>query len=257
MSVLLVAYARVVAAAISCDKQSMKFLSVRHAVPATVLSNEDMIARLTAANQTLCPERLAALTAEVRAFLDLVGTKTRHTTNGTEAAVDILRIAVARALDAAETDASELDFIIYAGVNRGWLEPSSAALVQREFGAAKAVCFDVSEACASWVRAVQVADALLKAGTYRLGLIVNCECDLNHLATYELGTVSNHEDFLAAFTVGEAATATVVAASEADDLYITMRSYGEYCDLCMIPLVNAGSYLKSYDGALHPPGRFY
>jgi 3-oxoacyl-[acyl-carrier-protein] synthase III len=236
----------------------MKILSVRHAVPSTVLTNDDMIDRIIAANRSIIPaDQLSVLVADVRAFLAGVGTNTRHATDGREAAVDVLRSAVERALDAAEIRAADLDFIIYAGVNRGWLEPSTAALVQREVSATKAVCFDVGEACASWVRAVQISKAFFDAGTYRLGLIVNCECDLSYLATYDLAAARDPESVLAALTIGEAATATVVAQAGQSDLYITTRSFGQHCDLCMIPFGNAASFLKSHDAERHPPGRFY
>lgn len=236
----------------------MKILSVRHAVPSTVLTNEDIVGRIVAASgPSLSADGLAALLARVRQFLDRVGTQTRHATDGREAAVDILRQAVDRALAAAGIAPADLDFIIYAGVNRGWLEPSSAALVQREIAAGNAVCFDIMEACASWLRAIQVAQAFFVSGTYRLGMIVNCECALEHLATYDLATAKDPDGALAGLTIGEAATATLVARSDDGDLYVTMRSFGEYCDLCMIPLANAGSYLKDYDPAVHPPGRFY
>jgi 3-oxoacyl-[acyl-carrier-protein] synthase III len=235
----------------------MKFLAVRHAVPSTVISNDELIGRVAEANRSIVgPDRLERITADLRTFLKRVGTETRHATDGRERAVDVLRRAVDGALASAGVSADDLDFIIYAGVNRGWLEPSTASLVQREFGAKKAVCFDVGEACASWVRAVQIADSLFRSQTYGLGMIVNCECDLLHLASFELGNMEKPEDVLAAFTIGEAATATIVSA-EPGDLYISTRSFGEHCDLCMIPLVNAGSYLAGYDPGLHPPGRFY
>ena len=236
----------------------MKILSVRHAVPSSILSNEDIVARIIAASgPSLSADALSAMVARVRQFLDRVGTRTRHATDGREAAIDILRQAVDRALAAARITPADLDFIIYAGVNRGWLEPSSAALVQREYAATNAVCFDIMEACASWLRAIQVAQAFFHSGTYRLGMIVNCECALEHLATYDLATAKDPEAAFAGFTIGEAATATIVSKFDDGDLYVTMRSLGEYCDLCMIPLANAGSYLKTYDPAAHPPGRFY
>ena len=102
----------------------MKILSVRHAVPTTILTNEDMIERIVAANRSIVPaDQLAALVTEVREYLARVGTNTRHAADGHEAAIDVLRGAVQRALDAAKVQPGDLDFIIYAGVNRGWLEP--------------------------------------------------------------------------------------------------------------------------------------
>ena len=158
-----------------------------------------------------------------------------------------------QALAAANVKAADLDFIIYAGVSRGWLEPSMASLVQREIAAGKAACFDVMEACASWIRAMQVARAFFVSGTYRLGMIVNCECAKAQPGAWDIDNGDDLERSLAAYTIGEAATATVVAGNQDSDLYITMKSYGEHYDLCMIPFANAGSFLHAFDGVQRAP----
>jgi 3-oxoacyl-[acyl-carrier-protein] synthase III len=233
----------------------MQILSVRHALPSAVIDNDDIIRRIEERNRDAEPAALAAATARVRTFLERAGTRKRYMLNGTESAIGLMGKAIAQALERAALPPSDLDFIIYAGVGRGWLEPSTAAAIQREIGAQRAACFDIMEACASWLRAVQVSDAYFKAGIYRKGLIVNCECSLERFCTWDIVGRDNLDHLLAAFTVGEAATATVVAAGDSD-LYVTTHSLGQHCDLCMIPLPNAASYLPGYD-AQYEPNRFY
>ena len=236
----------------------MKILSVRHAVPSRVLCNDDIVDRvMTASSRSMRREIAPRIEAQIRDFLDRAGTATRYTLGDGETAIGVLRSAVDRALASANVNAKDLDFIIYAGVSRGWLEPSMASLVQREISAAKAACFDIMEACASWIRAMQVAQALFQSGIYRLGMIVNCECALTGLTSWDVGNGDDLERSLAAYTIGEAATATVVTGKPDGDFYLTMRSFGEHCDLCMIPLTTAGSFLTSFDGVRDEPGHFY
>ena len=236
----------------------MQILSVRHAIPSCVVTNDDIVRRVTSAsNGTLRREDIPRLEMRIKNFLDRAGTATRNTLGEGETAIGILHSAVDQALAAADVKAADLDFIIYAGVSRGWLEPSMASLVQREFAADKAACFDVMEACASWIRAIQIAHAFCQSGIYRLGMIVNCECALTSLAPWGVGSDEDLERSLAAYTIGEAATATVVAGQQNSDFYLTMRSFGEHCELCMIPFANAGSFLRSFDGDRIAPYRFY
>ncbi len=236
----------------------MKILSVRHAVPSCVVTNDDVLQIVEAAsNGSLQSEARPRVASRIREFLDRAGTEKRHTLGEGETAIGMLRTAVNQALAAAEVAPADLDFIIYAGVSRGWLEPSMAALVQREICAEHAACFDILEACASWIRAIQVAQAFFRSGTYRRGMIVNCECAITNHAPFALASEDDLETSLAGYTIGEAATATIVAAQDDSDFYLIMRSFGEHCDLCMIPFANAGSFLPSFDSGRHTANRFY
>ncbi len=236
----------------------MKILSVRHAIPSRIVTNDDIVRRvLSAGDRADRSENLPRLEKRVRDFLDRTGTVTRYALGEGETAIGILRSAVDRALTSANVRPGDLDFIIYAGVSRGWLEPSMASVVQREISAGKASCFDIMEACASWIRAVEVARALMQSGTYRVGMIVNCECATADLGRWDAPNDDDLERRLAACTVGEAATATIVTENPDSDFYLTLRSFGEHGDLCMIPLANAGSFLETFDGKRDAPGLFY
>ena len=75
--------------------------------------------------------------------------------------------------------------------------------------------------------------------------VVNCECATANLALRDIHNGDDLERSLAAYTIGEAATATVVAGNQDSDLYITMKSYGEHYDLCMISFANAGVFARA------------
>jgi 3-oxoacyl-[acyl-carrier-protein] synthase III len=89
-------------------------------------------------------------------------------------------------------------------------------------------------------------------------MVVNCECGFRELANLDLATADALEQQWAAFTIGEAATATVVTADEPnDDFYFTFKNFGEHFDLCMIPLENATDFLPSHSNGRYTPMKFF
>ena len=236
----------------------MQILAVKHSLPSQVVSNEDVINRIIASSREhLDTASLAAVQLGVEDFLEGAGTKVRYTLAPGERAHEVLFAAVTKALSAANTDPNDLDFIIYTGVGRGWLEPSMACAVQSAISAPRAACFDVQEACASWLRAMQIADGFFRAGFFQLGLIVNCECAYANLCPWEIRSLEDLRCSLAAFTIGEAATATVVRADNNAKVHFVTRSFGEHWHLCMIPLESAASHAPSALSAIGRPNFFY
>ena len=70
---------------------------------------------------------------------------------------------------------TEIDLLIYVGVGRGFIEPATANVFQDLIGLRSATCFDILDACASWLRAVHVARAFIASGAYRHIMILNAE----------------------------------------------------------------------------------
>ena len=136
--------------------------------------------------------------------------------------------------------------------------PPWRAVVQQELGATGANCFDIMDACASWLRAVHVAHSLIHRGVYRRGLIVNCECGLMDYARLKLDSVADLESCFATYTIGEAATATVLTNDdEDDDFYFNFKTFGEDFDLCLIPLNAFESFLPTKNGKVYQAGKFF
>jgi 3-oxoacyl-[acyl-carrier-protein] synthase III len=225
----------------------MRILSIEHSVPSTRITNETVIEAVRERNrERLSPEDLATVERRILEQLAIAGTDVRYILDGKETALDHVARAGARALDAADVAPQEVDFIIYAGVGRGWLEPAMANVVQHVLGLESATGFDVLDACASWLRSLEIARAFLRSGRYRRGLIVNCECGLGDYADLDIPDVDALDQRVAAFTVGEASTATVIDDSDSeDDFYFAFRNYGEHFGLCMIPLENVQAFLPS------------
>src|SRR5262249_29022802 len=126
-------------------------------------------------------EQVRAAEKRLAQFLEMCGSQMRYGVHEGEKPLDFVLQASREALAAAEVRAEDVDFVIYAGVNRGWIEPAMATVIQSEMGLVNATNFDIVEACARWLRAVQIGHSLIRGGTYRCGLIVNCECGLERL----------------------------------------------------------------------------
>jgi 3-oxoacyl-[acyl-carrier-protein] synthase III len=215
----------------------LKILAVRHAVPDRRVTNDAVVEAIRERNRRhMDAVGLAAVETRLRRHLTLAGTDVRYLSDGRNP-IHYVRDAGEQALRAAGVPARAVDFLIYAGIGRAWLEPAMANAVQHQLGVVDATCFDVLDACASWLRALQIAHSFIRNRTYRLGMIVNCEVGLERFADLDLSQADDVEAKLAAFTIGEAATATVVTDDVPDDdFYFNFKNFGQHYGLCMIPL---------------------
>ena len=222
----------------------MRILAAERAIPSQLITNDWIVAAVREASASVLSAReLDVVEMQVRTFLDAAGTHERYCLAEDENAIDFALSAAKRAVETAQVSADDIEFVLYAGVARGWLEPATAPVLQGALGYKNAACFDVLDACASWLRALQIAHTLLRAGVYRCGLIVNCEAGFQCYRDFALRSLADLEHCFASYTIGEAATATVVRESAADDFRFVFRSFGEHARLCMIPLEGASGFL--------------
>jgi 3-oxoacyl-[acyl-carrier-protein] synthase III len=150
-----------------------------------------------------------------------------------------------------------VDLLIYAGVGRGWVEPATANLLQSELGLRSATCFDVLDACASWLRSLSIARSYLAQKIYKLVMIVNCEFNFREYANFDIRSADDLENSFSAFTIGEAATATLVTANTKDDSQFSFKTWGEKHGLCKIVLPNAADYSTNGEGDRLKPFSFF
>jgi 3-oxoacyl-[acyl-carrier-protein] synthase III len=161
-----------------------------------------------------------------------------------ETAVDLTRRAGETALQAAGMSPADVDLLIYVGVGRGFLEPATANIFQDQLGLRKATCFDVLDACASWLRAVHVARAFISSGEYENVMIINGEFNFRDYAEFRFEAIRDLSHNFAVFTIGEAATATIVCRTDEDaEYFATFRTWGALRNLCMIPLPNVDQFV--------------
>ena len=238
----------------------MHIRTIQHAVPSKKVTNDDILATFRSESEgRLTPHEMETLEKQVRETLNTAGTQVRYKLDKGEKAIDFVLQAGRDAIAQAGVTPDEVDFLIYTGVGRGWLEPAMANVVQSELGMPNATCFDMLDACASWLRAMQVAHSLIGNGTYKCGMIVNCESSLvRSFWASEIKDALDLKHRVAQFTIGEAATATIVTADAPDDdFYFKFKNFGEHYKLCMIPLANMDDFLPGERDPRYAASQFF
>ncbi len=198
----------------------------------------------------------------VKTLLDRSGVVNRNWRAPGERPIDHLTTAVRDALEGSRLQAKDIDLLVYVGIAGGFREPGNSYMVAKTLGMEKAQCFDIIDACMSWTRAISVVDSLFKAGKYRNALVVNAEFNMiEGIAGFpENYAVRNLEELnylLPSYTIGEAATATLLLPRDPDNLSISFQSRPDHADLCMIPTAGHAGYFKVNDAvAALGEGRF-
>ncbi|MEV0319909.1 3-oxoacyl-ACP synthase III family protein [Streptomyces sp. NPDC050658] len=222
----------------------MKFLAIEHELPSRQVTNDEVVERvLRASSRHLTSSELDLVAELMRNCFESAGTKVRHCRAEGETASGLTRRAGERAISAAGLLPEDIDLVLYAGIGRGVLEPATAVTFQDLLGLRQATAFDVLDACASWLRALDVARAYLALGVYRNIMIVNAEFGGGDEQRHELRSVEEFPHWHPAITIGEAATAAIVTAENHLDVYeADFRTWGAKRSLCFVPLEGFDGY---------------
>lgn len=161
-------------------------------VPLTLSSGS----RLTALGSYV-PHRVIA-NEEIEASLKLpdgwihqrTGIRARRYAAPDEQTSDLCVFAAKHLSERSGVDLEDVDLVIAGGMSPDYLVPGTACLVQHKLGLLKAAAFDIEAACASFVHALQVADALVRAQSYRKVLVVCGDVMSRLLDPSDRGTVA-------------------------------------------------------------------
>jgi 3-oxoacyl-[acyl-carrier-protein] synthase III len=213
--------------------------SVALRIPSKCLANQDILQWIREQNRELRRDCVTRYCDKLNRLFELVGAETRYIRNkaGGERGFDLLVDAAWSAIKQAGTGVHRIDLIIYCGVGRGFLEPANAAFLAKTLGVT-CDAFDVSEACMSWARALQIAYNLLATRSYSNILIVNAEFTVYEYGLPDALRIRSDERIAYSFpalTIGEATTATVVTSS-CQPWKFHFRSAPAFAPLCNLPL---------------------
>lgn len=102
-----------------------------------------------------------------------------------EATSDLAARASTNALDAADVDASDVDFIVLATGTGDQPAPATACFVQAKIRATNAICFDVTAVCSGFLYALRVAHDMLAASPdSRYALVIGADA-YSRFSAYE------------------------------------------------------------------------
>ena len=224
----------------------MRFCAIEHALPSKKVTNAEVIEKILSKSKQFLSETVLDQLKKTfeELFAKSISSIRYHRANG-EKAMQFGIEAGQKALKAANMSANDIDLLIYVGVGRGFVEPATANVFQKSLMLKNATCFDILDACASWLRAVHVGHSFLKTKMYKNIMILNCEFNTREYTNYEFKSLAEIEFNFPSFTIGEAATATILSISENnedDEYYADFKTWGELHTLCKIPLPNLAEY---------------
>ncbi|MCM8801154.1 MAG: ketoacyl-ACP synthase III [Candidatus Omnitrophica bacterium] len=155
------------------------------------------------------------------------GIKERRLVSKDEAASDLAIKAGRQALMDAGLKSDDLDLIIVATVTPDMQFPSTACFVQSGLGAHRAVCFDISAACAGFIYAIVVAQQFIARGTYKNALVIGAEV---------LSSITDWQDRSTCVLFGDGAGAVILGPVSSGGILSTyLGSDGTKTDLLLVP----------------------
>jgi 3-oxoacyl-[acyl-carrier-protein] synthase-3 len=195
---------------------SIKIIGTGSYVPEKVLTNFDL-------------EKMVETTDEW--IRSRTGIEQRRIAAPEQATSDLAYEAAVKALEMANTPASELDGIIVASITVDHVFPSTACILQKKLGAMNAFCFDLEAACSGLLYSIEVAHAMIKSNIkYRKILVIGAE---------KLSSIVNWEDRNTCVLFGDGAGALVLEKSAEGEedcvLASNLGANGTYTEILQIP----------------------
>ena len=168
----------------------------------------------------------------------LTGIRSRRMAGETEFSVDLARNALAKCMAASRHGAADIDLIIAANISKQDspliynVEPTTAAVLRRQFGLHHALAFDLSNACAGVFTAIMVVDELIRRGDVRRALVVSGEYITHLTATAQRELDGVHDERLACLTLGDAGVCLLLEQGAGFD-FIEIYTVPEHAELCV------------------------
>ncbi|MDA7742205.1 beta-ketoacyl-ACP synthase 3 [Francisellaceae bacterium] len=155
-----------------------------------------------------------------------VGIHSRHFAEGNETTTNMAKWAALKALEAANTDPSEIGLVLVATATADYIMPSVASSIQSELGIPSCPAFDVNAACSGFVYMIDIAKQYIENGTTQKVLIV---------ASERLSRIMDWKDRTTCVLFGDGSGAAVFGASEEPGVLTSIiHSDGKGCGMLNI-----------------------
>lgn len=228
----------------------MRIDAVKVAFPSRVMDNDEILNLVRQHSQESFAGDLEHTVGRIAKALHASGAERRRWLGEGETPLACIRSATTQALDEAGVGKQDVDLLIYVGIGRGFIEPGQSYMVAHALGMDRVECFDIIDACMSWTRAMQIAESFLQTQRHRRILIVNGEINTFEggplfPCNYRLQNADELEWTFPSYTIGSAATATLVSADNDNPWTWSFSSRPDLADLCTVP--SAGSHLFASD----------
>jgi len=155
----------------------------------------------------------------------------RHALKGSDTTTSMGVKASLKAIEAANINKEEIDFIVFATLSPDFYFPGCGVLVQKELGLPTVGALDIRNQCSGFIYALSVADQYIKTGMYKNILVIGAETQSPALDMTTRGRNM-------AVLFGDGAGAAIVSRSDDPErgiLSTHLHSQGEYAEqLAMI-----------------------
>ncbi|UZD39325.1 ketoacyl-ACP synthase III [Capnocytophaga ochracea] len=186
-------------------------------VPENVVTNDDL-SKLMDTNDEWIQERTGIQ-------------QRRHALRGSDTTTSMGVKASLKAIEAANINKEEIDFIVFATLSPDFFFPGCGVLVQKELGLPTVGALDIRNQCSGFIYALSVADQYIKTGMYKNILVIGAETQSPALDMTTRGRNM-------AVLFGDGAGAAIVSRSDDPErgiLSTHLHSQGEYAEqLAMI-----------------------
>lgn len=213
-------------------------------VPEQRVSSRDLMAELDSLNRFGVPHDWLERAMGIR--------ERRVAPDGT-CPSEMAALSANEAMERAGVLPTEIDVIIYTGVDRDHLEPATAHNVQQKIGARNAICFDVTNACHGFMNGIHLVDALIATGQAKRALVVTGEqaSRATRLAVETLKKSHDKNEFIrlaGGLSLGDAGAAMILGPKLGPDSGFQgfmLQSQGQFADLCVCGTRGAETTLKT------------
>ena len=115
------------------------------------------------------------------------------------------KIAVERLLANTGTNPDDIDLVICATSNPDYRFPSTASIIAHKAGLNKCYAYDIQAACAGFIVALQAGTAYVRAGMYKMVIVIAAEM---------MSSMTNYDDRTTCPLFGDAAACVLLEPSE-------------------------------------------
>lgn len=143
----------------------------------------------------------------------LSGVSDRGFAEDNEDASDYAVRAGSMALKNANLRPEDIDLLLFCAISFDFMEPATAMKVRQELGCVNANCYDVKNACNSFLTGLEIANMYIETGRAKNVLLVSGEILSRYLKLHydDMEEIANAN---ATFSLGDAGGAIVVTAKE-------------------------------------------
>ncbi|MEB2782769.1 beta-ketoacyl-ACP synthase III [Algoriphagus sp. C2-6-M1] len=192
--------------------QKSRILGVGHYVPERIVTNNELSEMMNTNNEWI---------------VERTGIESRHWfTPGVDTVTSMSKKAAEMAMNRADVQATDIDFIVFATITPDYFIPGNGVLLQRELGMGTIGALDIRNACSGFIYALSIADQFIKTGMYKSILVVGAEIQSSALDKSDEGRASS-------VIFADGAGAAVLGAVEPDQpgiLSTHLHSQGEYAE---------------------------